>query len=279
MKQLSLMLTMLIPGPKSPAKDIDVYLQPLIKELQELWKGVWTKDAATGTHFQMKAALLWTINDFPARSSLSGWSGQGYYACPTFTIEKMRLKALRIPCLQNDKTKDTMACVYPRSHGGDAGGTPPRQPNRTVPASAKPKGGNSQYLPLALRVESKLPEAYKLIFPLLLESYFDLASWYNNQDKVVMGHNVYTVGDRIKLGLQLKLRILWPKNKQRIKADHFTRYGSAEEASNHLPLKKVWGDRTEDEWNNLVDWWSHPDRVARSLQNAVSTPTERRTRF
>ncbi|GJT29683.1 hypothetical protein Tco_0909958 [Tanacetum coccineum] len=31
----------------------------------------------------MKAAVLWTINDFPARSSLSGWSGQGYYACPT----------------------------------------------------------------------------------------------------------------------------------------------------------------------------------------------------
>ncbi|GJV77776.1 hypothetical protein Tco_1509360 [Tanacetum coccineum] len=68
---------------KSPAKDIDVYLQPLIKELQELWKGVWMKDAATGTHFQMKAAVLWIINDFPARSSLSGWSGQGYHACPT----------------------------------------------------------------------------------------------------------------------------------------------------------------------------------------------------
>ncbi|GJX86686.1 CACTA transposable element [Tanacetum coccineum] len=87
MKETSLMLTMLIPGPKSPAKDIDVYLQPLIKELQELWKGVWTKDAATGTHFQMKAALLWTINDFPARSSLSGWSGQGYYACPTCNVD------------------------------------------------------------------------------------------------------------------------------------------------------------------------------------------------
>ncbi|GJZ97647.1 CACTA transposable element [Tanacetum coccineum] len=47
MKETSLMLTMLIPDPRSPAKDIDVYLQPLIKELQELWKGVWTKDAAT----------------------------------------------------------------------------------------------------------------------------------------------------------------------------------------------------------------------------------------
>ncbi|GKE94439.1 uncharacterized protein Tco_1579294, partial [Tanacetum coccineum] len=83
MKETSLMLMMLIPGPRSPAKDIDVYLQPLIKELQELWKGVWMKDAATGTHFQMKAPVLWTINDFPARSSLSGWSRKGYYACPT----------------------------------------------------------------------------------------------------------------------------------------------------------------------------------------------------
>ncbi|GJU70890.1 acidic leucine-rich nuclear phosphoprotein 32 family member A [Tanacetum coccineum] len=211
-----------------------------------------------------------------------------------------------------------MACVFPRSHGGDAGGSPPRRPNRPVPAQCEssnlrietgnaslrrafrqngqrpltigfdygdlgtfhPTGDYSsmlnslmgetvKYLPLACEWE-EIPEAYKAhIFP-TLESYFDLASWYNNQDKVVMGNNVYTVGDRVKLGLQLKLRILWRKNKQRIKADHFTRYGSAEEARNHLPPKKVWGDRTEDEWNNLVDWWSHPDRVARSLQNAAN---------
>ncbi|GJT32928.1 putative ribonuclease H-like domain-containing protein [Tanacetum coccineum] len=411
----------------------------------------------------MKAALLWTINDFPARSSLSGWSGQGYYACPTCNvdtpsmavknkiayvghrrflrtrhpqrskfkeyygskeptpkprkfseleiqlqitfyllgflevlaflklkhnldvmhIEKNALEALLNTLLQNDKTKDTddvetrfnrlgrnddglpeeepnkfqgscmfctynipevdadilayiekspdnvetnfpawfnhkMACVFPRSHGGDAGGSPPRRPNRPVPAQCEssnlrietgnaslrrafrqndqrpltigfdygdlgtfhPTGDYSsmlnslmgetvKYLPLACEWE-EIPEAYKAhIFP-TLESYFDLASWYNNQDKVVMGNNVYTVGDRVKLGLQLKLRILWRKNKQRIKADHFTRYGSVEEARNHLPPNKVWGDRTKDEWNNLVDWWSHPDRVARSLQNAAN---------
>ncbi|GJZ97386.1 hypothetical protein Tco_0669839 [Tanacetum coccineum] len=61
MKETSLMLTMLIPGPKSPAKDIDVYLQPLIKELQELWKGVWTKDAVrtnkTNVHGKGKARI------------------------------------------------------------------------------------------------------------------------------------------------------------------------------------------------------------------------------
>ncbi|GKC11223.1 PHD finger protein ALFIN-LIKE 1-like protein [Tanacetum coccineum] len=29
----------------------------------------------------MKASFLWTINDFFARSYLSGWARQGYYAC------------------------------------------------------------------------------------------------------------------------------------------------------------------------------------------------------
>ncbi|GJX54836.1 hypothetical protein Tco_0283205 [Tanacetum coccineum] len=33
-------------------------------------------DVATGLKFNMRAMVLWTINDFPARSSLSGWSGQ-----------------------------------------------------------------------------------------------------------------------------------------------------------------------------------------------------------
>ncbi|KAI3786099.1 hypothetical protein L1987_45226 [Smallanthus sonchifolius] len=84
MKESSFMLSLLIPGPKSPGKDMDVFLRPLVDELKHLWQsGVRTKDAATNSFFTMKAALLWTINDFPARSSLSGWSGQGYKACPT----------------------------------------------------------------------------------------------------------------------------------------------------------------------------------------------------
>nr|GEU61968.1 hypothetical protein [Tanacetum cinerariifolium] len=49
-----------------------------------LWLCVETIDAATGLKFNMRAMVLRTIiNDFPARSSLSGWSGQGYKACPT----------------------------------------------------------------------------------------------------------------------------------------------------------------------------------------------------
>ncbi|GKA12696.1 zinc finger, PHD-type containing protein [Tanacetum coccineum] len=85
MKESSFMLTFLILGPKSPGKDIDVYLRLLIDDLKDLWAkpGVETINVATRQKFNMRAMVLWTINDFPARSSLSGWSGQGYKACPT----------------------------------------------------------------------------------------------------------------------------------------------------------------------------------------------------
>ncbi|GJT23255.1 reverse transcriptase domain-containing protein [Tanacetum coccineum] len=83
-------------GPKSPGKDIDVYLRPLIDDLKDLWAkpGVETIDVATGLKFNMRAMVLWTINDFPARSSLSGWSGQGYRACPTCNEDTPSVRVL-----------------------------------------------------------------------------------------------------------------------------------------------------------------------------------------
>ncbi|XP_057250070.1 uncharacterized protein LOC125496697 [Beta vulgaris subsp. vulgaris] len=74
---------MLIPGPKGPGDAIDVYLQPLIEELKELWEvGVETYDASKKENFKMRAALLLTINDFPAYGMLFGWSTKGKRACP-----------------------------------------------------------------------------------------------------------------------------------------------------------------------------------------------------
>ena len=70
------MLTLLIPDPNAPGKDIDVFLRPIVNDLKELWnEGVVVRDAATKTSFHMRAVLLMTINDFPIRNSLSGWSG------------------------------------------------------------------------------------------------------------------------------------------------------------------------------------------------------------
>ena len=33
-------------------------------------------------NFNLRAILLWTINDFPAYGMLSGWSTKGKFACP-----------------------------------------------------------------------------------------------------------------------------------------------------------------------------------------------------
>ena len=88
MKSESLMLSLLIPGPSAPGKDMDVFLRPLIDELKELWEtGVETRDAFNGSTFLMRAAMMWTINDYPAYALMSGWSTKGYKACPTCNEE------------------------------------------------------------------------------------------------------------------------------------------------------------------------------------------------
>ena len=76
------LMSLLIPGPKSPGKDYDVFLQPLIEELKELWDGINAYDLYGGCMFKLRAAVLWTISDFPAYVYLSGWSTAGKLACP-----------------------------------------------------------------------------------------------------------------------------------------------------------------------------------------------------
>lgn len=83
MSKESLMLTLLIPGPKQPGNDIDIYLAPLIDDLKDLWNnGVKVYDAFSKETFNLKAVLMWTVNDFPAYGNLSGWSTKGRFACP-----------------------------------------------------------------------------------------------------------------------------------------------------------------------------------------------------
>jgi len=83
LKQSYWMLSMMIPGARSPGVSIDVYLQPLIDELKVLWEeGVKAWDAKERKYFDLHAILLWTINDFPAYAMLSGWITKGKFACP-----------------------------------------------------------------------------------------------------------------------------------------------------------------------------------------------------
>ncbi|XP_028069370.1 uncharacterized protein LOC114271905 [Camellia sinensis] len=68
--------------------DIDVYMRPLVDELNELWKnGALTYDASTGETFCMHAALMWMIHDWPAFGDISGWRTKGHYSCYTCNDE------------------------------------------------------------------------------------------------------------------------------------------------------------------------------------------------
>lgn len=83
MKQPFFILSMLIDGPKAPGNKIDMFLQPLINELKELWhQGVSTDDASSNQMFKLRATLMWTISDFPSYANFSGWSTKGKTACP-----------------------------------------------------------------------------------------------------------------------------------------------------------------------------------------------------
>ncbi|KAL0456409.1 UNVERIFIED_CONTAM: hypothetical protein Slati_0980100 [Sesamum latifolium] len=76
-------LMMVIPSPSNPKRLINIYLEPLIEELQNLWHvGVQTRDNAKDETFTMRVALMWTVNDLPAYRMASGWSTASVMGCP-----------------------------------------------------------------------------------------------------------------------------------------------------------------------------------------------------
>lgn len=95
MKQPNFILSSLISGPKSPGNDIDVYLEPLVDDLEFLWrKGLWTYDASKREFFLMRAAVLCIISDFPGLGYAHGCPTSGEVACPDCHSETcfLRLK-------------------------------------------------------------------------------------------------------------------------------------------------------------------------------------------
>jgi hypothetical protein len=55
----------------------------LIDELTQLWSsGALTYDILWKQNFVIRAALMWTINDFSTYGMVSGWSTHGKLACP-----------------------------------------------------------------------------------------------------------------------------------------------------------------------------------------------------
>ena len=87
-KKYFVMLCLLIPTKVSlTGLNIDVFMQPLVDELQLLWSrtGVLTRDARAYmgmSHFNLRAVLMWTLHDFPAYGLISGLTTKGFKGCP-----------------------------------------------------------------------------------------------------------------------------------------------------------------------------------------------------
>nr|GEV46199.1 hypothetical protein [Tanacetum cinerariifolium] len=75
-------------------KNFDTKYQDFSNEPRNDRKGVVTIDVASSQKFNIRAMVLWTINDIPGRSSLFGWSGQGYKACLTCNEDTLSVRVL-----------------------------------------------------------------------------------------------------------------------------------------------------------------------------------------
>ncbi|KAM0914261.1 hypothetical protein ACQ4PT_011640 [Festuca glaucescens] len=89
MKQSNFIMNVLVPGRKSPGKEMDIYMQLTIDDLQEFWKpGVLVYDAVAGKIERIHAALLWTISDWLGRGCISGESLAVCSHCLTNTCSR-----------------------------------------------------------------------------------------------------------------------------------------------------------------------------------------------
>jgi hypothetical protein len=98
--QSNCMMALLIPGPKSPGKDFDVFMQPLIRDLQTLWEGVPTRDVCQPKeqNFLLRAAVLYCTHDYPALGTMSGRVTSGYNACVHCDTDQLAVRIINKIC-------------------------------------------------------------------------------------------------------------------------------------------------------------------------------------
>jgi hypothetical protein len=84
MRSENMFVSMIIPGPKYPGKNMSVYLEPLVDDLLVGWndRGMRTYDASTKEHFDMFVWCHTSLHDLPAHALFCGWCTHGKWPCP-----------------------------------------------------------------------------------------------------------------------------------------------------------------------------------------------------
>jgi hypothetical protein len=89
-KQVFIFLSLVILGRKEPKKQMNIFLRLLMKEVEELWRGVDAYDSYLKCQFNLCPAYLWSIHDYLAYDKFVGWCVQGqlnYPVCMDDSIE------------------------------------------------------------------------------------------------------------------------------------------------------------------------------------------------
>ncbi|KAK1693135.1 hypothetical protein QYE76_009832 [Lolium multiflorum] len=122
-KQRYIHLSILIQGPKQPGVDMHLYLGLLKEELDTLWKTPpRTWDAYTRTYFDMRAALITTVTDYPGYAYVSAQVGHGFNGCVKCMDDTPHLQLPRDPgsskTVYPEKSKDGPKARYDLKHFG-----------------------------------------------------------------------------------------------------------------------------------------------------------------
>jgi hypothetical protein len=77
MKERVMFLFLIVPSPKDLVTKINVFIQPLIKELKVMWQGIEAYDSHLKRSFTLRPTYLWSIHDLLAYVIFSGWCVHG----------------------------------------------------------------------------------------------------------------------------------------------------------------------------------------------------------
>jgi hypothetical protein len=82
LKQGFIFLALDILGPKESKKQMNIFLRSLMEELKEMWQGIDAYDSNLKCQFNLRAAYLWSINDYLAYDKFVSWCVHGRLNCP-----------------------------------------------------------------------------------------------------------------------------------------------------------------------------------------------------
>src|SRR6266508_2835659 len=83
MQRKNIFVSLIIPGLEYPGKNLSVFMQPLVDDLEDSWvNGTQTYDRDTRTNFEMRVWFHYSMHDLPAFALFCGWCTHRKMPCP-----------------------------------------------------------------------------------------------------------------------------------------------------------------------------------------------------